>query len=120
MNYIFELDQILNSICSFYRIEKEELVSENRKAYLVEARQMFFYLCEEFSEQPYTKIGKFIERDHSTVIYSISKIRMLKDVYPKLKTKIEEITERLFQDHSLIPEHIDLLQLTENYTKSFI
>lgn len=120
MNKIFKLEKILQAVLNHYGVTKEEIISNSKNVVFVEARKMFCFISTEFSNAKYEEIGNIINRDHSTVTYSVNKIRVYKEVYSKIRKDIEQVTANLFSDHSLIPDSIDLLKMTENYTNSFI
>lgn len=116
----FKLQMILIAICDYYQIEKKDLIEKCRKPYLVRARQMYFHFCNEFSNDNLTQMSEFIERDHSTATYSIQKIRVEKEIYEDVRNEIKGITEKLFKISDLVIEEINLLELSEHHTKSFI
>ena len=120
MNKIFKSEKILQAVLNYYGITNQEIISNSKNVVFVEARKMFCYISTEFSNAKYEDIGKLINRDHSTVTYSVNKIKVYKEVYSKIRKDIEQVTVNLFSDHSLIPDNIDLLRMTENYTNSFI
>jgi len=58
----------------------EDLCGKFKKKELVLMRQLFCYFCKEWSILPtLTSIGNEINRDHTTVMYSIQQIRDLVD-----------------------------------------
>lgn len=120
MNKLFTLETILKAVLSHYGVTKEEIICNSRNVVFVEARKMFCYISTEFSNARFEDIGKLIKRDHSTVTYSVNKIKVYKEIYSKIRKDIEDVSTNLYADHSLIPDNIDLLKLTENYTNSFI
>lgn len=116
----FKLQMIIMAVCDYYQITKEQLISKNRKPFLVRARQMYFHFCNEFSNFNLTEMAEFIERDHSTATYSIKKINIEKEIYEDIKNEIKGVTEKLFKTSELVIDDINLLELSEHHTKSFI
>lgn len=110
---------ILNTVLGYYGITEKEISSSDRRTNLVRARQMYCYLCDQHTSEILSSIGLLINRDHSTVLYSISKTKVEKEIYSHLKIEITEITEAIFKT-ALVIENVDLLKLTENYTASFL
>ncbi len=120
MNYTFTLEEILTVVLDYYGYTIEDFTRRDRNKHLVNGRQMFFYISACFTKSTLVEKGDILDRDHTTVIYSINKIKIEKEIYPYIKKEIEGVTEMLFKTSKLIVENINLLELTENYTKSFI
>lgn len=116
----YPLEAILKAVCDYYQVDKSQIISVNRHNFLVRPRQMYFYMASEFSVTTSIKKADFIDRDHATALYSMNKIRIEKEIYPDIRKEIEGITAMLFNTSKLIVENINLLELTENYTRSFI
>ena len=69
------IDDILNKVCSHFRVSIEEVSGKSRKHNLVVARQVSMYLAQKHTKMPASRIGKLIAgRDHSTVIHSCEKV----------------------------------------------
>ncbi len=49
--------------------------SKNRKPYIVKARKLYFFIAAEITKNSFRKIGYGIEKNHSTVIHHLNKIR---------------------------------------------
>lgn len=67
---------ILKAIKVNLEITYDELSSDNRVRRIKEARQIYCALAREITTLSYAEIGKKINRDHSTVMYSC---RVMKD-----------------------------------------
>ena len=65
------LGAILDYVCLETNISKNDILSTNHQRSIVEARQVFCYLAKKNTEYSLTDIGRFINRNHATVIYSI-------------------------------------------------
>lgn len=67
---------ILEAICTFYGVKKEDILSQSRLKEFVIARQMGMYLALEMTNETAKKIGfEFGGRTHSTVIHSYKSIK---------------------------------------------
>lgn len=67
---------IIENICDFYGIKKEDLLSQSRSKEYVMARQMGMYLALEMTNETSKKIGfEFGGRTHSTVIHACKTIK---------------------------------------------
>lgn len=120
MKAIIPIEKIMNTVSSYFYIDEKYLKSESRKKEINKARQVYFYLCGEFTELSATKIGLTVNRDRETYLHGCRKIKIEMEIYPIIKTEVKEIISKLFACNSLIPDDVDLLRLTENYTNSFI
>ena len=122
MNANFTLTKIFTTVCDYYQITAEDISSSSRKTDTVKARQMYCYVAREFSQGTLKEIGKLVKFKHDEVIYSIKKIESDKSIYKDTKHEFEEIISMLFNELNevVILKKIDLLQLTENYSRTFI
>lgn len=64
------MQEVLDAVCHATGILPDEIISKCRKIEYVRARHLFCYVCARHLRLPLTKIGLFIERDHSSVIHS--------------------------------------------------
>ena len=65
------LGTILDYVCLETGIYKNDILSDKQPRNIVEARQIYCYLAKKTTEYSLTDIGRFIKKDHATVIYSI-------------------------------------------------
>ena len=79
--------KIIDTVCKFYGIKKEEIVARNRKKNIAEARQVAMYLCTELLNIPLETIGNMFGKDHATVLYAKSKI--IEDIKKSKKLEIQ-------------------------------
>ena len=66
--------KIIEIVCKFYGLKKEEVLSRKRTKNIAEARQVAMYLITEYISLPLDAIGSIFGKDHSTVIYAKNKI----------------------------------------------
>lgn len=64
------LESIKNIVCQYYKIDSSLLVSKSRKKIHSFPRNMYIYLCRNHCTATLEEIGKSVNRNHSTVIYS--------------------------------------------------
>lgn len=117
---ITDKEYILQTVCFYYGIETKCLLIPNRKAEIVKAKQIYFYLSSIYTKSTFDSIAKKLNNHHTTAIHGINKIKNQLGLYYDLNNDVENIKSKLYENHSLIPENIDLLRLTENYTNSFV
>ncbi|HZQ30079.1 MAG TPA: chromosomal replication initiator protein DnaA [Patescibacteria group bacterium] len=71
----FGPDEIVESVCSFYKIRPSQIRSAGRSASLVRARQVAMYLLKKELGLSFSEIGGiFGGRDHTTVMHGVEKI----------------------------------------------
>lgn len=66
--------KIIEIVCKFYKIKKEELLGKKRTKNIAEARQIAMYLCTEYLSLPLESIGDVFGKNHATIIYAKNKI----------------------------------------------
>ena len=85
-------DKIIGSVCSFYKISKENLLGKSKKKELVLPRQICAYLMCEIMNIPLVSIGETLGgRDHTTVIHSREKVSNLVKVNDRVAKEVEDI-----------------------------
>ena len=66
------IDLIQSTVCKFYKISKNEMLSSRRSRYLVRPRQTAIYLTKILTSKSLPEIGReFSNRDHTTIIHSV-------------------------------------------------
>lgn len=67
---------VIDAVCVFYRTDRKTLASGSRLASNVRARHMASWLLHKIFSLPSPKIGALLgNRDHSTILHGLSKIR---------------------------------------------
>jgi chromosomal replication initiator protein len=75
---------------------EEDLLSMNRGKEISLARQVCMYLCRSKLNWSYPRIGmKFGQRDHSSVIYNIKKIKRLKSVNQDINKMLSQLLHKI-------------------------
>ena len=75
------IDLIQSTVCKFFKISKNEMLSSRRSRYLVRPRQAAIYLTKILTSKSLPEIGReFSNRDHTTIIHSVKTIeKLIKD-----------------------------------------
>ncbi|GAH61285.1 unnamed protein product, partial [marine sediment metagenome] len=69
------IQTIIKEVSKYFSIPINDILSAKRNKFISHARQLAMYLSRELTSSSLPRIGKSIgDRDHSTVIYAISKI----------------------------------------------
>ena len=75
-----DLNIILMACCDYYEQEVEDVRSSSRLGELIEVRQMYCYIAKVKHRHKLVPIGKLINRDHSSVLYSAKAIDIQLDI----------------------------------------
>ena len=87
---------IISQVCKFYSIEEDILRGTLKNKGTAEARQVAIYLIRKLTNLSTPDIGKELNKDHSTVIYSIKKVETaLKNSDKNLQDHIRDITANI-------------------------
>ena len=85
-------DDVINAVCSFFKISKADLIGKKKNKEIVEPRQICAYLMTELLSIPLVSIGQALGgRDHTTVIHSRDKIAELVKDSPKTATTVKDV-----------------------------
>jgi len=84
--------EIIEAVCRFFSIEKDDLLGHKRKQELVLPRQIAVFLIREQTNKSYPEIGAILGgKDHTTILYSEKKILNLVKSDSSIKDSIDEI-----------------------------
>ena len=95
MNKNKELLEILQKVCDASGIIPHDILSKTRKREVVIARQLFCYLTMTFYNYTLVQVGRFLNRDHSTVIHSVNAYTDYLQMKYKMETAIYEDAKNL-------------------------
>jgi chromosomal replication initiator protein len=87
-----DFEHILDVVAGHFQISSADILSKSRKKDIVFARQVAMYLCRSILQDSFTSIGShFGGRDHSTVIYSIEKIKKLQNNHSEIDNLLTQL-----------------------------
>lgn len=69
-----DVETILRAVCAEFGVSKEDLLSKKREATISQARQIGMFLLREDAGLTVARIGRELERDHSTVLHGCKRI----------------------------------------------
>ena len=98
------IDTIQTTVCKFFKISKNEMLSPRRSRYLVRPRQTAIYLAKMLTSKSLPEIGRaFSGRDHTTVIHSVKTIEKLRKDDNELNTNIDSLKNKILynQDNEI-------------------
>lgn len=89
---IINLDVITSSVCEYFKIKEDELMSKSRLKNILMPRQIAMFLSRELTNNSLHSIAvKFGGKDHTTVLYAHKKIKNLYNNDEYVKGVIDEI-----------------------------
>jgi len=90
------IDLIQSTVCKFFKISKNEMLSSRRSRYLVRPRQTAIYLTKILTSKSLPEIGReFSNRDHTTIIHSVKTIERLKENDAELSINIDNLKNKI-------------------------
>ncbi|MCK9265302.1 chromosomal replication initiator protein DnaA [bacterium] len=93
---IVNIDLILEKVCEYFRISEEEIKSKRRVKNILVPRQIAMFLSKELTNNSLNSIAaKFGAKDHTTVMHSCKKIRILYNSDDYTKRVVEDIKSSL-------------------------
>ena len=87
----YDSDKIIDKVCKYFSITKNQILGKDRKKELSYARQIAMYLLDEMMQMPYTSIGKIFNKDHATVIYCKNKVIKQLETDKLLQVQVKDI-----------------------------
>ena len=85
-------DRIIQAVCQYFSIDKNDLVGRKRNKEIVEPRQICIYLMWSQLASPLLTIVKMFGRDHTTIIHARDKIMEQVKASVPMKKMINDIT----------------------------
>jgi chromosomal replication initiator protein len=90
------IDLIQSTVCKFFKISKNEMLSSRRSRYLVRPRQTAIYLTKILTSKSLPEIGReFSNRDHTTIIHSVKTIEKLKEKDTEMNNNINNLKNQI-------------------------
>ena len=91
-------EKIINTVCDFFKVTKEEIVGKKRNKEIVEPRQLCVYLIDEMLNIPLQAVGDLLGgRDHTTIMHARDKISSQVKINPHIRTLVNDIKSRLLK-----------------------
>ena len=89
------MEDISKLVCRYFRIEPHVLKSKSRKKIHSYPRNIYVYLCRQYTDATLEDIGNSIDRNHSTVLYAAEVVEHKMKVDNVVKNQIGFLSERL-------------------------
>ncbi|MDR2927629.1 MAG: chromosomal replication initiator protein DnaA [Cytophagaceae bacterium] len=89
---------IQKTVCSYFGLEPDILLSKSRKREIVQARQIAMYFSKNLTSSSLSTIGTIIgKKDHATVLHACKTITNLLETDKELKSQIKAIEVELMK-----------------------
>ena len=94
------IDVIQTTVCKFFKISKNEMLSSRRSRYLVRPRQTAIYLTKILTSKSLPEIGReFSNRDHTTIIHSVKTIEKIKENDSEMVDNINKLKNQILYNN---------------------
>ena len=90
-----KIERIIEEVARSYCVSESDILSTRRSAQIALARQIAMYIARETTELSYQAIGESFGKDHSTVLYNVSKVEEFIKEKPYEKEIIDDIIRNL-------------------------
>ena len=91
-------DRIVDCVCRYFNVKKEELVGKKKTKEIVEPRQICIYLITDMLALPLTTIGAmFGGRDHTTIMHARDKVAEKMGQNPKTQVAVTDIKDMILK-----------------------
>lgn len=88
---------IQKEVETFYKVSHADLVGKKRTRNIIYARQIAIYLCRQMLDLPFNDIGKKFNRDHSTVMYSVTNVEEKMKENRELREELEALRQLIHE-----------------------
>ena len=96
-------ETIIRATAQSYGYSVEEVLSASRRQPLVISRQIAMYLCRELTDLSLPKIGALFNRDHTTVLHSVEKVKRILRSDRAVFDRVRQLTQDLRKGHGISP-----------------
>jgi chromosomal replication initiator protein len=86
---------IIRTTASAFGFSVEDVLSSSRRQPLVLCRQISMYLCRELTDLSLPKIGEHFNRDHTTVLHSVEKVKRILRSDRAVFDRVNQLTQEL-------------------------
>ena len=88
-------ETIIRTTAHAYGFSVEDVLSSSRRQPLVLCRQISMYLCRELTDLSLPKIGEYFNRDHTTVLHSVEKVKRILRSDRAVFDRVNQLTQEL-------------------------
>jgi chromosomal replication initiator protein len=88
-------ETIIRNTASSFGFSVDDVLSASRRQPLVLCRQVAMYLCRELTDLSLPKIGEHFNRDHTTVLHSVEKVKRILRSDRAVFDRVNQLTQDL-------------------------
>lgn len=92
----FTLASATQAVCEVFGVCKADLISPLRAGFIIRPRFALMYLGYYLTHHSTTTVGKFLERDHTTIIHGLRRAIALKRSDKDFESKLFQARDRAF------------------------
>ena len=97
-NVMVSVDAVINCVCKYFAISREEILSKSRAKPLAYPRQIAMYLARSHTPLSYPDLGRAFGKDHTTVLHGVQRIMDdLAKKDPELQDNIKHLEDELLK-----------------------
>ncbi|MFQ5433538.1 MAG: chromosomal replication initiator protein DnaA, partial [Anaerolineae bacterium] len=97
------VDQVIDAVCHYYKVTREDLASKSRKQLITFPRQMAMFLSRSETDASLPQIGaKLGNRDHSTVMYGCDKIASMMETDASTRRDSLQIKANIYENTAVL------------------
>ena len=112
------IPKIISAVCKFHDVSYKELKSKRRTRRLATARMHYGYLARKHTDLSLAMIGRYIRRDHATVVHYIKTIKGLAFTYDAEMQSLNILERTLLSESTyVLTVDIDHMKNVEEQVK---
>lgn len=96
---------IVHKVITETRLDYDTVFSKNRKFEIAKARFIIWYFAKKYTDMTYSAIGKYFNKDHSSVMHGISTIKDLYDTDKAIRSMVDKIAIDLHLKKSILQKN---------------
>ncbi len=89
------VDRIVTEVSRTYNVSIDDIFSKKKSADIAFARQVSIYIVHQMMDMSSTEIGKKFSKDHTTILYTVEKIKTLLKSNESQKKLIDDIMKNV-------------------------
>jgi chromosomal replication initiator protein len=93
---VLSIDQILRTIGSYYQVDEIDLLGPRRNKEFVHPRQVMMYLLRHELNYSFPKIGRELNKDHTTIMHGVEKLERELPKSSLLQHEITTLKDQLY------------------------
>lgn len=84
-------ETIINTVCKYYNVKKEQVLGKSRPKNVVIPRQMAMYIAREELNDSFPALVKYFNKDHSTIVHAYERVQKALKNNDRTRKELEDI-----------------------------